>query len=137
MKAITIRQPWVHAILHEGKNIENRSWQRSYRGWIALHAAAKPSRDVRFPRGHRIPDIDALPCSAVCGVARVVDIVTRSRSKWFQRPDDGSVNYGWVLANVRALREPIPCKGALLLWDLPPGVFRRLQRQLPHLKFKP
>jgi hypothetical protein len=28
MKAMSIKQPWVHAILHEGKDIENRSWQR-------------------------------------------------------------------------------------------------------------
>jgi hypothetical protein len=31
MKALTIKQPWVHAILHEGKDIENRSWQRNFR----------------------------------------------------------------------------------------------------------
>jgi hypothetical protein len=42
MKALSIKQPWVHAILHEGKDIENRSWQRSFRGWLALHASAHP-----------------------------------------------------------------------------------------------
>jgi hypothetical protein len=137
MKALTIKQPWIYAILHEGKDIENRSWRRSFRGWIALHASAQPARDAVFPRGHRLPDLDALNYSAICGVARIVDIVTKSRSKWFWRPDDGSINCGWVLANVTALREPIPCKGALGLWDLPPRVFRQLQRQLPHLKFNP
>jgi hypothetical protein len=25
MKAMTIKQPWVHAILHEGKDVENRT----------------------------------------------------------------------------------------------------------------
>jgi hypothetical protein len=134
MKAITIKQPWVHAILHEGKDVENRSWQRSFRGWIAIHASAQPNRHARFPRGHRLPDLDQVPCSAICGVARVVDIVTKSRSKWFYRPEDGSTNYGWVLGSVKVLKHPIPCQGALGLWDLPPKVLRELKRQLPKLK---
>lgn len=134
MKAITIKQPWVHAILHEGKDIENRSWQRSFRGWLAIHAAAQPRRDVDFPRGHRVPDLGKLSYSAICGVACVVDIVTKSRSKWFWRPDDGSINYGWILEDVKGLKTPIPCKGALGLWNLPPDVLRELQSQLPKLK---
>jgi hypothetical protein len=35
LKALSIQQPWVHAILREGKDIENRSWQRDFRDWIA------------------------------------------------------------------------------------------------------
>ena len=68
MRALTIKQPWVHAILHEGKDIENRSWQRHFRGWLALHASAKPDRYARYPRGHPLPDLDSTPCSAICGV---------------------------------------------------------------------
>jgi len=136
MKALTIKQPWVHAILGEGKDIENRSWQRSFRGWLALHASAQPRRDAFFPRGIRVPDLDSLDYSAICGVARVVDIVSKSRSKWFWHPDDGSTNYGWVLADATALKTPIPCKGTLGLWDVSPKVFREIQRQLPKLKLE-
>ena len=49
-------------------------------------------------------------------------------------PDDGSVNYGWVLADVTALKTPIPCKGALGLWEVAPKVFREVQQQCPKLK---
>ena len=136
MKALSIKQPWVYAILREGKVIENRSWQRAFRGWVALHASAQPQRDAGFPRGIRIPDLAKLDYSAICGVARVVDIVSKSRSKWFWRSEDGSTNYGWVLADVTALKTPIPCKGALGLWQVSPKVFRELQRQLPKLKFE-
>ena len=134
MKALTIKQPWVHAILREGKDIENRTWQRSFRGWLALHSSAQPRRDAVFPRGIRVPDLNTLDYSAICGVARVVDIVPKSRSKWFWRPGDDSTNYGWVLADVTPLTTPIPCKGNLMLWDVPPKVFREIQRQLPKLK---
>jgi hypothetical protein len=126
MKAMSIKQPWVHAILHEGKDIENRSWQRDFRGWLAIHASAKPIRDADFPRGHRVPDLDTLDYSAICGVARVVNIVTKSRSKWICRPNDDYVNFGWVLADVTPLKAPIPCKDALQLWDVPPNVSDRL-----------
>jgi hypothetical protein len=75
IKALSIKQPWVHAILHEGRDIENRSWRRNFRGWLALHASAQLDRNVRFPRGHRLPDLGSLHCSAICGVARVVNIM--------------------------------------------------------------
>jgi hypothetical protein len=136
MKALTIKQPWIHAILREGKDIENRSWRRNFRGWVALHASARPQHNAQFPSSRRIPDLNTLDYSAICGVARLVDIVTKSRSKWFWRPDDGSVNYGWVLGDVTALKKPIPCKGALGLWEVPPPIFREIQRQLPRLKLE-
>ena len=135
MKALTIRQPWVHAILREGKNIENRTWQVDYRGWIAIHAAAVRAPNAMYPRGVRVPDLNTLDYGAICGVARVVDIVTASRSKWFTGRDDDKVNFGWVLEDVIALKKPIPCKGRLGLWDVPPKVLRELRRQLPRIKF--
>ncbi len=41
MRAITVRQPWAWAIIHGGKDIENRSRNiaGSYRGPVAIHAA--------------------------------------------------------------------------------------------------
>ncbi len=135
MKALTIRQPWVHAILREGKNIENRTWQVDYRGWLAIHAAAVPALNAVYPRGVRVPNLDGLDYGAICGVARVVDIVTASRSKWFTARDDGKVNLGWVLEDVIALKKPIPCTGGLGLWNLPHDVLSKLRRQIPKLKF--
>ena len=134
MKALSVKQPWVYAILHEGKDIENRSWQRSFRGWLALHASAQPRRDAVFPRGIRVPELGTLDYSAICGVARVMDMVSKSRSKWFWRTDDGTTNYGWVLADVTALKTPISCKCALGLWEVSPKIFREIQRQLSKLK---
>ena len=136
MRAISIKQPWVHAIFHEGKDIENRTWQRDFRGWLAIHASAKPHRDAKFPRGVQIPELDTLDYSAICGVARVVDIVTKSRSKWFRREDDDSHHYGWVLSEITRLETPIPCKGSRGLWEVSPKIFREVQRQVPNLKLK-
>jgi hypothetical protein len=46
MKALSIKQHWVYAILREGKDIENRSWKRDFRGWIALHASGTRRNDA-------------------------------------------------------------------------------------------
>lgn len=135
MKAISIKQPWVHAILREGKNIENRSWQTHFRGWLALHASGKPSTWNEYPRGMKAPDLKALDYSAICGVARLAKIITASESKWFNQPDDGETNFGWMLEDVTALKTPIPCKGALNLWKVPPKIVRAIKLQLPKIDF--
>jgi hypothetical protein len=137
MKALSIKQPWVWAILNVGKDVENRTWTSNHRGWLALHASGKPmpATDDDFPGRIRCPDLKSLHYSAICGVARVVDIRPTSRSKWFWRPGDGRVNYGWVLEDVTPLPEPIACKGTLGLWTVPPKVRRAIQRQLPKLDF--
>jgi hypothetical protein len=37
--ALSIRQPWLWAILRAGKRVENRKWRTDYRGPILLHAS--------------------------------------------------------------------------------------------------
>jgi hypothetical protein len=37
--ALSVRQPWLWAILQAGKRIENRKWKTEYRGPLLLHAA--------------------------------------------------------------------------------------------------
>jgi activating signal cointegrator 1 len=38
--------------------------------------------------------------------------------------------YAWVLTNSRPLKEPIPCRGALSLWEVDPGIEERVMGQL-------
>jgi hypothetical protein len=46
-KAITIRQPWAHAVIQGWKPIENRSWPTKVRGTVAIHAAQR-AEDKEF-----------------------------------------------------------------------------------------
>jgi hypothetical protein len=39
--ALSIRQPWCFAILHGGKDIENRDWPTKVRGRVLIHASKK------------------------------------------------------------------------------------------------
>ena len=121
MMVLTVKQPWAWAILHAGKDIENRTWARKYRGPLAIHAGAGYMKDQKLPRGVQEPE--NLIRSAILGVVDLVDIVETSRSRWFQ----GEPFYGWVLKNPRPLAKPLPCKGRLGLWSVPPGFVRKLK----------
>lgn len=123
MKALSIQQPWAWAIVKRDKRVENRTWPTTYRGPVLIHAsqacqdssieacakilgvqpAAMLQEMVRDPQG--------LAAGAVVGVARLVDCVERSESRWFFGP------FGFVLENVRPLN-PFPIRGRLGLFDL-------------------
>jgi hypothetical protein len=47
MRAITVRQPWAWAIVHGGKDVENRTRNiaGSYRGPVAIHAGLRLDED--------------------------------------------------------------------------------------------
>lgn len=42
---LSIRQPWAWAILHAGKDIENRDWATRFRGPFLVHAGKGCTRD--------------------------------------------------------------------------------------------
>ncbi len=93
MKGLTVRQPWAWAIIHAGKNIENRSWtNRHVVGTIAIHAGSGLDSLDGLPRGVKKPNSDELLHGAIIGVVDVVAVVNQHRSKWFIGP------LGWVLS---------------------------------------
>lgn len=117
--ALSVRQPWAWAIIHAGKDIENRSWQATNRGLTmrgrkAIHAAKGMTRDeyddastfIRRDMGLKCPDPADLARGAIIGSVDVVDVVRESDSKWFFGPR------GLVLRNPIPCN-PIPCIGAL------------------------
>lgn len=109
MKALSINQPWAWAILHGGKDIENRDWSTKYRGDVLVHAGLKVDANS-FPFiegliGKPVPRDQTLR-GGVLGIVEIVDCVTESESPWFFG------RYGFVLRNPRII-EPRRCKGAL------------------------
>ena len=115
-KALSIQQPWTWAILHAGKDIENRTWKTSHRGTILIHTGKRYDKIghnyIEDVLGIQIPD--NLPVGGVIGKIDILDCVTYNKSKWFSGP------YGFVLVNA----EPLPFKpykGNLGLFDVPWG----------------
>lgn len=109
MKALSINQPWAWAILHGGKDIENRDWPTKYRGDVLIHAGLKFDADglafVEDQVGRKVLP-EERPRGGVFGIVEIVDCVTESDSPWFFG------RYGFVLRNPRLI-EPRRCRGAL------------------------
>ena len=129
VKAISIRQPWAWAIIHGGKDIENRDWQTAYRGPVAIHAAkgmgvseyAEAARFITSTIG-RVDNEwlmrwlgvcaapDRLDRGGIIGVANIVDCVDKSESPWFFG------KHGFVLTEPRPVGF-LAVKGALGFFD--------------------
>lgn len=127
MKALSVRQPWAWAIVAGHKDVENRSWEpgkrflqagdtflihasqtfdlKGYRWILENHEALGLSMD-------EIPARADFTLGKIVGAAIYGGVVTESDSRWFLGPK------GWVISNALDLADPIPCKGALGLWDV-------------------
>ena len=133
MRALSIKQPWLYAIMHLGKQIENRDWRPP--DWIigeriALHASARPDTLTAIASCQKIAGVmlpKNIPMGRVLATAVIVGFVGIDGSgvtneerrsevlndKWFFG------DYGWMLDDVRILETPVPYKGALGLWRCP------------------
>lgn len=142
MKTLSLTQPWATLIAVGAKRIETRGWMTRYRGPIAIHAAKTMPRDARelcfeepFRQVLAARDLrpSDLPRGVVIAVADLIGVVPTSingytppvlkaRLTEVERAfgDFSQGRAAWILANVRTLREPIPAKGALSLWDWTP-----------------
>lgn len=138
-RALSVRAPWDYAILHLGKDIENRPQSHSVRGPVLIQCSttwrpAEIAEAMAFIR--QLAQDGWAPASPpppsrlygrrgmIVGVVDVVDCVTRSASPWFFGP------VGFTLANPRPLPEPVPCRGMLGFFPVPPDVLERVHAQL-------
>ena len=122
-RILTVRQPWAWAIIHGGKNVENRvrNIAGDYRGPVAIHSALTgASFDGKhydlwpFDKRHVV--------GAIIGVVDIVDVhrsgMECSRGVTCHEyelcsPWSEAYAYHLELANPRPLRVPLPFKGAL------------------------
>lgn len=123
VKVLSIRQPWAHAIMRLGKDVENRSWPTHYRGPLLIHAGKTPDRSA-FP----VLNVDrrAIEYGAIVGIVDLVDCRqdAEATSSWAV-----AGMWHWVLDAPREF-EPIPCPGQLRLFDAPELIRKRVERLL-------
>lgn len=121
LRALTVKQPHAWAIAAGHKDVENRPWKF----WLPLgttigvHAGVKDD-----PDGLSVPISvpDDLTRGALIGLVDVVGCVQNSTSRW-ARPG----SWHWLLANARLLDEPIPMRGHLWLFRVPPVAVARVR----------
>lgn len=155
-RALTLWPEWAWAICDPvcRKDRENRLWEPPANligDWLAIHAGkhigGRPgdvalqeglldlrqmAENVADDRGEswEIPVCsDLIPQIATSAVVAVVKV------PWFEYGEEagwynGKPSYGWVLANLQILPEPVKCKGAQGLWWLPDDVLAQVRAQL-------
>lgn len=126
MKALSIRQPWAHFILHHGKDIENRTKRTRLRGQFLIHVSATMTRDefndannFAIATGHAtpfdVPSREQLALGGIIGSVELVDCVDDSESVWY-------MGYkGYVLRDPRPMPF-IPYRGQLGFFEVPDSV---------------
>jgi hypothetical protein len=142
MRVLTVRQPWAWAIIHGGKDIENRvrNIAGDYRGPVAIHAGlADYEQDNIGSRTHRAAHgtetETRMDFGAIIGVVDLVDVHKPGES-W--KDDESGFCSAWAergafhleLENPRPLAHPIPFKGALGLRTLPADVEAAVREQV-------
>ena len=154
IRALTVRQPWAHMIAHGGKSIENRSRQTHYRGLLAIHAGVRSGWDADAEAsslvrqawsswarsstnraGHPVRldrKTDHVAFGAVIAIANLSGCHRASTQSPCGCSPWGEANqWHWELSDVRALPHPVPCRGKLSLWRLPPDVETAVLDQVP------
>lgn len=125
--ALSVRQPWAHAIVHLGKDIENRKVRYGHRGLTLIHAsagmtpeeyeAAQAFMHSRGVMGGWLPSLSLIERGGIIGAAEITDAVAEHPSPWWMGP------CGLVLANARPIPF-IPCRGTVapMFWTPPEDV---------------
>lgn len=118
-----MKQPWAGAIIHLGKDVENRSRPTKYRGPLFIHAGKTHSQEgIDFLRSRGTwPHPSAHETGKVLGTVDVVGC-----HSWREcGPGEGMCSewamedhYHWVLANPQPLTLPFPMTGKLGIWNM-------------------
>lgn len=157
MRILTVKQPWAWAIVHAGKDVENRGRNLAgdYRGPLAIHAglgfdfdAALSSPAMDAARDRELLTADALEAmrwdqhGVIIGVVDLVSVHLNTQAEGcipskqrpgFLRPcSEWSEPLTWhlCLSNPRQLSTPIPWKGSLGMLTLPDHTTQQIQEQL-------
>ena len=144
MKCLTVRQPHAWALIHGGKDIENRVQAWSYRGPLAIHAGlARFERDNLAHATHHAAygdDTTGIQFGGIIGVVDLVDVHVSTRtpggrcctSPWAQYahgPTKPVVHL--VVDNPRPLPRPIAARGQLGLWTPYAETLAAIREQVP------
>lgn len=124
--ALSLKQPWIWAVLHAGKDIENRTWRSGYRGRVILHASRSMDlAGVKYLQeaGFRVPE--ELPMGAYLGEVTITECrpLAECASRWAFGP------WCYILERPVVYETPIPGRGRLGFYPVPEAVTRALEMQ--------
>lgn len=135
LRALTVHQPHAAAIIRGHNDVQNRTRRTSRRGFVLIHAGLKADRaalaSARAPIAETVigrwmrrcgGEPSALPYGAIVGVAQITGChparpwITGGCCRPWGESRQVTQVWHWELRGRVALREPVPCKGALGFW---------------------
>ena len=134
MKVLSVRQPWAWAIIHGGKDIENRNWKTNYRGPLAIHAGKQfdmTGDDQQWMLVHGgEPYVEMLQkfCEedghdvrgAIIGTVNLIDCIPSYACKSPWKAGNDPDYFCWKLESPHPIDEPIKMPGKLGLFEWSP-----------------
>lgn len=148
MKLISLWEPWATLMAIGAKRIETRSWQTSYRGWLAIHASkgglakAQLRETLANPAFAKALEGAELKPGNIVAVVELVDCLPTGTWNNDPRPwvnalsdkertfgDYAPERYGWFTDELFRLLEPIPYKASQGLCDVQPEALEEIRRQ--------
>ncbi len=133
MRAITLWQPWAHAVIHLGKDVENRPRSLGYVGEIAIHAGLGLDDEWAFDRIHAITgrwliNHDFWP-ERGC-IIGMVEIISWHRLQEVKASPWAFGTWCALLRNPRPIERPVLVRGYQGTWTVPPDVEQSVLAQL-------
>lgn len=130
MRVLTVHQPWAWAIIHGGKDVENRTWKPKLGPMgerIAIHAGRKYDSDALKARhwsvaGLKYPFPLTWSLGAIIGTV-LVESWSQGGPLFSEWCDPGEGLYHWHLVDPIPLTVPIPCRGHQGLWGFDLSAF--------------
>ncbi|MHA4819444.1 ASCH domain-containing protein [Streptomyces aculeolatus] len=128
MRALTLHQPWASNIVYGGKDVENRTWTRAYRGPVMIHAGQGRDRTAMANSPDDLPRKDVH--GAVIGVALLIGTHHRCDGRCSPRWADPGC-WHWEMSAPQPLIQPVPARGQQQLWVPDAPLCDRVRLQLP------
>ena len=128
IKVLSIIEPWATLIKEGKKRIETRSWKTSYRGELYIHASSKhiDKSNPNLPNLISLIPNTAMGYGNIICKCKLVDCVYMDQefieqlqldSQEFMCGDYKIGRYAWILDDIEELKESIPAKGHLNIWN--------------------
>lgn len=125
MKVLSIKEPFATLIKDEVKIYETRSWKTNYRGEVYIHASKAISKSdnvekaIPYLKSELKPGYILCKCNLVDCIYMTEEFIQKIKNDT-NESDYGLYEvgrYAWKLELVEVLKEPIPAKGKLGIWN--------------------
>lgn len=129
MKVLSLKEPFATLIKNNVKFIETRSWKTDYRGELYIHSSKSKIEKSVYKRKELLKLFDENELSygyimCKCDLVDCIKITKEYQEEIKNNYPEQYIcgdftvgRYAWILKNIEPLKETIPAKGKLYIWN--------------------